>query len=126
MNIEQVREYCLSIKGAEECFPFDEVTIVFKVMGKMFAYMGLERREQGFMISLKCDPEKAIELREQYECVIPGYHSNKKYWNSIYFEKGMSDDDFKYWVNHSVEEVIKKLPKKSQADYAAMNDDSIE
>lgn len=125
MNIEDVREYCLSVKGAEECFPFDETTIVFKVMGKMFAYMGLERRDDGFMLNLKCDPEKAIELREKYECVIPGYHSNKKYWNSIFIEQNMSDDELKYWINHSVEEVIKKLPKKQQAEYAEMKSDSL-
>lgn len=123
MNIEDTREYCLSIKGAEECFPFDETTIVFKVMGKMFAYMGLERRNEGFMLTLKCDPEKAIELREKYECVIPGYHSNKKYWNSIFIEKEMPDEEFKYWINHSVEEVIKKLPKKQQAEYAALKEE---
>ncbi|MBD8349615.1 MmcQ/YjbR family DNA-binding protein [Dysgonomonas sp. HGC4] len=125
MNIEDVREYCLSVKGAEECFPFDETTIVFKVMGKMFAYMGLERRDDGFLLNLKCDPEKAIELREKYECVIPGYHSNKKYWNSIFIEQNMPDDELKYWVNHSVEEVIKKLPKKQQAEYAEMKSDSL-
>lgn len=123
MNIEEIREYCLSIKGAEECFPFDETTMVFKVMCKMFAYMGLERRDEGFMINLKCDPEKAIELRERYEAVIPGYHSNKKYWNSIYFEKNIPDDEIKEWIHHSVDEVIKKLPKKAQQEYAEMKDE---
>lgn len=123
MNIEEVREYCLMIKGAEECFPFDETTIVFKVMGKMFAYMGLERHDEGFMLNLKCDPEKAIELREQYEAVIPGYHSNKKYWNSVYFENGIPDDELKSWIHHSVDEVIKKLPKKHQQEYAEMRND---
>jgi len=123
MNIEEIREYCLSIKGAEECFPFDETTMVFKVMGKMFAYMGLERRDDGFMINLKCDPEKAIELRERYEAVIPGYHSNKKYWNSVYFERGVPDEEVKEWIHHSVDEVIKKLPKKSQQEYAEMKNE---
>lgn len=117
MNIEEVREYCLSIKGAEECFPFDETTIVFKVMGKMFAYMGLEYREGGHMISLKCDPEKAMELREKYSSVIPGFHSNKKYWNSVLFEKDVPDDELKSWIKHSVDEVIKKLSKKQQTEY---------
>ncbi len=123
MNIEEVREYCISIKGAEECFPFDETTMVFKVMGKMFAYMGLERRDEGFMLNLKCDPEKAIELREKYSFVIPGYHSNKKYWNSIYIEQGMADDELKSWIDHSVDEVIKKLPKKLQTEYASLKDE---
>ena len=120
MDIEHVREYCLSIKGAEECFPFDETVLVFKVMGKMFAYMSLERRDEGFMLNLKCDPEKAVELREKYECVLPGYHANKKYWNSVFIEQNMPDDELKYWIDHSVAEVIKKLPKKQQAEYAAM------
>lgn len=120
MNIEDVREYCISIKGAEECFPFDETTLVFKVMGKMFAYIGLEYKDEGFMLNLKCDPEKAVELRERYSCVIPGYHSNKKYWNSIFIEKGMPDDELKYWINHSVDEVLKKLSKKQQTEYAAL------
>jgi Uncharacterized protein conserved in bacteria len=124
MNIEEVREYCLSVKGAEECFPFDDVTLVFKVMGKMFGCMSLEQhKDWGFMIALKCDPEKAIDLRERYEAVIPGYHFNKKYWNSILFEKGVSDEDMKEWINHSVEEVIKKLPKKQQAEYAALEEE---
>lgn len=116
MNIEEIREYCLSVKGAEECFPFDDSTLVFKVMGKMFAYMGLEPKDEYF-INLKCDPEKAIELREQYDAVKPGYHSNKKYWNSIYFGKGVSDNNLKKWIQHSVDEVIKKLPKKTQEEY---------
>jgi predicted DNA-binding protein (MmcQ/YjbR family) len=120
MNIEDVREYCLSIKGAEECFPFDETTLVFKVMGKMFAYMGLEKHNEYFMINLKCDPEKAIELREKYSCVIPGYHSNKKYWNSIYLEQEMPDDELKQWINHSVDEVIKNLSKKLQEEYSRL------
>ncbi|MBP1614786.1 MAG: MmcQ-like protein [Bacteroidetes bacterium] len=120
MDIESIREYCLSIKGASECFPFGEDTIVFKVMGKMFAYMGLERKEEGFMLNLKCDPEKAIELREKHEYVIPGYHSNKKYWNSIFIEEDVSDNELKNWINHSVEEVIKKLPKKMQLEYNAL------
>lgn len=125
MNIEDVREYCLSIKGAEECFPFDETVLVFKVMDKMFAYMSIERRDEGFMLNLKCDPEKAVELREKYECVIPGYHANKKYWNSVFIEQNMPDGELKYWINHSVGEVIKKLPKKLQAEYAAMDTETL-
>ncbi|NDW08349.1 MmcQ/YjbR family DNA-binding protein [Dysgonomonas sp. 520] len=123
MNIEKTREFCLSIKGAEECFPFDETTLVFKVMGKMFAYMGLEQHDGGFMINLKCDPEKAVELREKYNCVIPGYHSNKKYWNSIYLESGMPADELRAWIQHSVDEVIKKLPKKTQEEYRNLKDE---
>lgn len=120
MNIEEVREYCLSIKGAEESFPFNDTVIVFKVMGKMFLFMSLEPHEHGFMFNLKCDPELASELREKYKCVVPGYHSNKKYWNSIYFEQGIPDDELKFWINHSVEEVIRKLPLKKRVEYAAL------
>lgn len=123
MDIEQVREFCLSIKGAEECFPFDETILVFKVMGKMFAFMSLDRKAEGFMMNLKCDPEYAIQLREQYEYVIPGFHSNKKYWNSVYFERVKSDNDLKKWIEHSVDEVIKKLPKVKQAEYASMKNE---
>lgn len=123
MNVEEVREYCLSIKGADESFPFDDTTIVFKVMGKMFAYMGLEPQDGGFRVNLKCDPDQAIELREKYESVIPGYHSNKKYWNTIYIDGDMSDDEIKVWINHSVDEVIKKLSKKAQAEYAEIKEE---
>jgi len=117
MNIEDLREYCLSLKGAEECFPFDETTLVFKVMGKMFACIDLEPRDGLFSVALKCDPEKAVDLRERYSGVIPGYHFNKKYWNTVYIAADMADQDIKYWVNHSVDEVIKKLPKKQQEEY---------
>lgn len=117
MDIEEVREFCLSVKGAEECFPFDDTVLVFKVMDKMFAFMALDRKERGFMINLKSDPEYAIELREHHECVIPGYHSNKKYWNSVYIEEVKKDTDLKGWILHSVDEVIKKLPKKKQTEY---------
>jgi len=122
MDIEELRKYCLSVKGTKECFPFGEDTLVYKVMDKMFAYMGLEHRDEGFMICLKCDPEKAVVLREKYDCVKPGYHSNKKYWNSIYLEHDMPDDELKYWINHSVDEVIKKLPKKQQDAYKKDNE----
>lgn len=118
MNIEELREYCLSQRGATEGFPFGEDILVFKVMDKMFAVLGLEPHDEGFMVIVKCDPEKAIELREKYQSVFPGYHFNKKYWNSIYLEGDMADDEIKYWIDHSVEEVIKKLPKKQQQEYA--------
>ena len=117
MNIEETREFCLSIKGAEESLPFDDTTLVFKVMNKMFAYMPLNADEGIFKISLKCDPEKAIELREKYSGVIPGYHSNKKYWNTVSLNTGIPDDKIKYWIEHSVEEVLKKLPRKQQEIY---------
>lgn len=117
MNIEELREYCLSVKGAEECFPFDEDTLVFKVENKMFAYISLTPKDGELRVNLKCDPETAIDLRERYEAVIPGYHSNKKYWNTIYLNGDMIGDEIKIWINHSVEEVVKKLPKKQRDAY---------
>ncbi|NDW18335.1 MmcQ/YjbR family DNA-binding protein [Dysgonomonas sp. 216] len=120
MNIEELREYCLSVKGANESFPFDETVLVFKVMNKMFAYTSIDPSEDGFWVSVKCDPEKAIDLRERYTAVIPGIHANKKLWNSINQEGDMSDIEIKQWIDHSVEEVINKLPKKQQEIYKNM------
>ena len=82
MNIEDFRDYCLSKKGVTEAFPFDESTLVFKVLGKMFALTGLNRKPAA--VNLKCDPERAMELREEYDgIIIPGYHMSKKHWNTI-------------------------------------------
>lgn len=117
MNLEEVREYCLSIKGASECFPFDETVLVFKVMDKMFAYTFLGASANDFRINLKCDPEKAIELRERFTGIIPGYHANKKYWNTVYIDSDVPDKLLKELINHSVEEVIKKLSKAKQREY---------
>ena len=117
MNLEEIREYCLSVKGASECFPFDETTLVFKVMEKMFAYISIEPSENGFRINLKCNPEKAVELREKYNGVIPGYHANKKYWNTVYLNADVPDKTLKELVLHSVDEVILKLPRKLREEY---------
>ena len=117
MNIEELREHCISVKGASESFPFDETTLVFKIMGKMFAYIGLEPKDHKFRVSVKCDPEKSVELREQYEGVTNGYHTKSLLWNSIYLESDVPDELIKELINHSVDEVIKKLPKKKQEEY---------
>lgn len=117
MNIEEAREYCLSIKGASECLPFDDITLVYKVMDKMFACMSLEPHTEGFMIILKCEPEKAVQLREQYTGIFPGYHFNKKHWNSVYLESDVPERLIKQLIDHSVEEVIGKLSKKKQEEY---------
>jgi predicted DNA-binding protein (MmcQ/YjbR family) len=111
MNIEEFREYCLAKKGVTECFPFDENTLVFKVMGKMFALTDLV---DAFSLNLKCDPEKALELRERYSCVTPGYHMNKKMWNTVMMDDSISDTLLKQWIDHSYEEVVKKLTKAEQ------------
>ena len=111
MNIEQLREYCLSKKGATESFPFGEDTLVFKVMNKMFCLASLS--EPG-SINLKCDPEKAVELREQYACVSPGYHMNKKMWNTVELDGTVSRKLICEWIDHSYDEVVKKLPAREK------------
>ena len=115
MNIEELYDYCLSVKGAEATTPFDEVTIVMKVMGKMFALIPTD--EERCSISLKCDPQLAIRLREDYAHVEGAYHMNKTYWNRIWLDGNMPDDELKRWIDHSVEQVIRNLPKKKQEEY---------
>ena len=115
MDIEALYDYCLSVKGAEATTPFDEVTIVMKVMGKMFALIPTD--VDRFSISLKCDPEKALQLREEYTSVERAFHMNKTYWNRIWLDGDMGDDELKRWIDHSVEQVIRKLPKKKQEEY---------
>lgn len=110
MNIEEYREYCLAKKGTTESFPFDEQTLVFKVMGKMFALCGLERTPTS--INLKCDPEWAIELREEYSDIVAGYHMSKKHWNTVTIEDSeLSDTFIKELIDHSYDLVVAKLKK---------------
>lgn len=114
MDIESVREFCLSLKGAEECLPFDDTTLVYKVMGKMFAVLSLERPD---WLVLKCDPEYAIELRDNYIGVIePAWHFNKKYWNQHLISK-TPEALLKSLIQHSLSEVVKKLPKYRKSEY---------
>jgi predicted DNA-binding protein (MmcQ/YjbR family) len=113
MDIEFFREYCLTKKGVTEEFPFDEKTLVFKVMGKIFALTDIDAVD--FSINLKCEPEKAILLREQYKAVQPGYHMNKKHWNTIYAEN-ISDNLLKQWIDDSYRLVVAGLPKKIQKE----------
>lgn len=116
MNIEDVREYCLSLKNTSEHLPFDDVSLVFKVENKMFLLLPLDAEEP--KISLKCNPDYTEELRERYNAVEGAYHFNKKYWNSIYLDRDMPDDEIKKWIDHSFREVIAKLPKKIREQYA--------
>jgi predicted DNA-binding protein (MmcQ/YjbR family) len=109
MNIESLREYCLSKKESTESFPFGEDTLVFKVYEKMFALMNLDGE---LSINLKCDPEKAISLREKYNSVLPGYHMNKTYWNTIIIDGTIPENLIREWIDHSYDEVVKKLPIK--------------
>jgi predicted DNA-binding protein (MmcQ/YjbR family) len=115
MNVEELHDYGMSLKGTSDGFPFDEFSLVLKVEGKMFALIPLDEPE--LQIALKCDPEKAIELRERYSCVTPAYHFNKTYWNTIYLNRDMNDETVKYWIRHSIDEVMKKLPKRTRDAY---------
>ena len=109
MNIEDFYEYCLSKKAVEETFPFDDVTLVFKVMGKMFALTGLDKDE--FTINLKCDPEYATELRESHPEVTPGWHMSKKHWNTVDCQGSLSDKFLRELIDHSYDMVVKGLKK---------------
>jgi len=111
MNIEEIRVYCLSRKQTNEGFPFGDDTLVFKVKGKMFVLMNLEGE---LRLNLKCDPEEAIRLREKYDAVIPGYHMNKKLWNTVIADGSITDELLKKWINDSYELVVRKLPKKDR------------
>lgn len=118
MNVESIREYCLSKKGVTESFPFDDVSLVMKVMGKMFALIDLESANY---IALKCNPERAVELREHYNSIDGAYHFNKKYWNSVRFDSDADDKLIKELVDHSYEEVIKKFTKKLRNEYDSLS-----
>ncbi len=115
MNVEELREYCLSLKLVTEDMPFEDEYLVFRVFGKWFAVIPLYDPE--LKVSVKCDPAQAIDLRERYACVQAAWHFNKKYWNSITLNQDMSDETVKQWIRHSIEEVVKKLPKKVQSEY---------
>ena len=117
MNVETARAYCLNKKGVTECFPFDETSLVVKVMDKMFALIDLSEAKT---IALKCDPEKAIELREQYNSIEGAYHFNKKYWNSILFNGDVNDTLIFKLIDHSYDEVLKKFTKKMRAEYDSL------
>ena len=104
MNIESLREYCLSKPAAEETLPFGPDTLVYKVSGKVFLLTGLDSEQLRF--NVKCDPDKAIELREEFPCVLPGYHMNKKHWNTIVVDGSVSSKQLKEWVDWSYGLVI--------------------
>jgi len=117
MDIEQFREYCLSKKGVSEELPFGPETLVYKVMGKIFALTGLD--SEVFTVNLKCDPEKAISLREEFSFIIPGYHMNKKHWNTVNFERTPTKMATEL-IDHSYEIVASGLTKKLQAELAQL------
>ena len=113
MDIEKLREYCLSKNNATEDFPFDESTLAFRIKGKMFCLIDVENPGT---INLKCDPERALELREEYEEIIPGFHMNKKHWNTVDISGTLKDNFICELIDHSYDLVVKTLPKKLKAD----------
>lgn len=110
MNIEDLREYCLSKKGVEESLPFGEGTLVFKVGSKMFMLLSLDEKPVRF--NVKCDPLRAIELRAIYTCVSPGYHMNKTHWNTIVCDGSVTKKIISAWIDESYELVFNALPQK--------------
>jgi predicted DNA-binding protein (MmcQ/YjbR family) len=114
VNIEEYRSYCLAKKGVTEEFPFDNETLVFKVAGKMFALTNVSTFAS---INLKCDPEKAVELRDQYPAVLPGYHMNKKHWNTILLDGSIPSKLLQNWIDESYIRVVNALPKRERASF---------
>lgn len=114
MDIDELRTYCLSKKAVKECFPFDEETLVFKVGEKMFCLTNLNLP---FTMNLKCDPEKAVELREEYDEILPGYHMSKVHWNTVSLEGSLTDQFLKELIDHSYDLVIEKMSKKDRKFY---------
>jgi len=110
MNIEELRDYCLNLRGTTEEFPLDDVTLVLKVQGKMFALIPLDNPET--QITLKCDPERAITLREEYEAIVPAWHFNKKHWNTVKIDPSVSRALLYELIEHSYNLVVSGLSKK--------------
>lgn len=116
MDIESFREYCLQKKGTTESFPFDRNTLVFKVGNKMYALTNID--EFNF-VNLKCDPERALDLRETFNGIQPGYHMNKRLWNSVYQNKDVSDNLLFELIDHSYDLIVASLPKKVRNELQA-------
>ncbi len=117
MYLDELREYCLQKKGTSEDTPFGPDTLVFRVMGKIFAITGIDEYE---FVNLKCDPERAIELRDQYAGIKPGWHMNKKHWNSVMTDGSVGEHLFKELVDHSYELIASSLPKKVREELESL------
>ncbi len=111
MNVEEVRQFCIAKSGVTEGFPFDDTTLVLKVGGKIFVLLNLDGNPS---LNLKCDPERAIDLRERFDDIIPGYHMNKKHWNTVLLEGSLTDNLVKEMINHSYDLVYESLPRKEK------------
>ena len=118
MNIEEYRNFCLAMPGVTEGFPFGPETMVFKVMDKMFALTNIETYE---FVNLKCDPERAVTLREEYEGISPGWHMNKVHWNSVKTSADVENELFKELIRHSYELVASSLPKKLRTELSLLS-----
>ncbi len=118
MNVEAFRDYCLAKKGVTEEFPFNETTLVFKVMGKMFALTGLDRIP--ISVNLKCDPDRAIELLEYHPEITPGYHMSKKHWNTVNFSGSLSTNTLCELIDHSYSLVVNSLTKKLKQELESL------
>jgi predicted DNA-binding protein (MmcQ/YjbR family) len=114
MNVEELREYCLLKKGTEESFPFDDKTLVFKVANKIYLLLSLESNPVQF--NAKCEPNKAIELREKHSAIIPGYHMNKQHWNTIICDQSLSSKLIFNCIDDSYELIVNSLTKKTRVE----------
>lgn len=112
MNVETFRDWCLCFPECEETLPFDESTLCFKTAGKIFAIIDLNDPDS---VNLKADPEQAIAWREQHsDAVFPGYHMNKTHWNTVHFDRSVSDNLIKEMIHHSWKQVVAGMPKKKR------------
>ena len=121
MNIEELRNHCLAVKNVEECTPFGDDVLVYKIMNKMFAFFPLNPKDNNHFVVLKCDPDKTVELREKYNGVTKGFYAGDNLlWNSVYIHQDVPDALIVELIAHSVEEVVKKLPKKKREEYGSV------
>ncbi|MEO7933660.1 MAG: MmcQ/YjbR family DNA-binding protein [Chthoniobacterales bacterium] len=119
MNLEAFRSHCLSLPGAEETMPFGPEVVVYKVGAKMFAlssFLEIPDRPESFHVNLKCDPERAVELRDRYEDITPGYHMNKRHWNTLDLAGHLSPTFVRELIDHSYQLVVASLPRKARAE----------
>ena len=116
MKLEDVEAHCRSQPGASEDYPFNADTLVFRIAGKIFALVShSDERER---VTLKCEPELALHLRSQFEGVIPGYHTNKRHWNTVYLDAGIADDEIQDMIDHAYQRVVAGLSKAQRATLA--------
>jgi len=112
MNKEEIREYCIAREGATESFPFNDTALVFKVYNKMFAVLDLSEDERG--LTVKCDPELAVELREWHQEVTPAWHFNKQHWNAISLKGNIKSEQFREWIDHSYNLIVSSIPESKR------------